>query len=57
VRGIAVHEVARIMSEAGPSEVLLSETTRALATGFDFDDRGARHLKGIGDVRLYALRS
>jgi len=56
VRGIAVHEVARIMAEAGPSEVLLSETTRALAAGFDFDDRGARQLKGIGEVRLYALR-
>ena len=57
VRGIAVHEVARIMSEAGPGEVLVSETTRGLASGFDFDERGARHLKGIGDVRLYALRA
>jgi class 3 adenylate cyclase len=55
VRGIAVHEVARIMSEAGPGEVLVSETTRGLASGFDFDDRGVRDLKGIGDVRLYAL--
>ena len=57
VRGIAVHEVARIMGEAGPGEVLVSETTRGLASGFDFDERGARHLKGIGDVRLYALRA
>ena len=57
VRGIAVHEVARIMSEAGPGEVLVSETTRGLASGFDFDERGAHHLKGIGDVRLYALRA
>ena len=57
VRGIAVHEVARIMSEAAPGEVLVSETTRGLASGFDFDERGARHLKGIGDVRLYALRA
>jgi len=55
VRGIAVHEVARIMSEAGPNEILLSETTRALAGGFHFDDRGTRHLKGIGEIRLYAL--
>ena len=57
VRGIAVHEVARIMSEAGPGEILVSETTRGLASGFDFEDRGARHLKGIGDVHLYALRA
>jgi class 3 adenylate cyclase len=56
VRGIAVHEVARIMGEAGPNEILLSETTRALATGFHFDDRGTRRLKGIGELRLYALQ-
>ena len=55
IRGIAVHEVARIMSEAGAGEILVSETTRALATGFGFDDRGSRTLKGIGDVRLHAL--
>ena len=57
VRGLAVHEVARIMSEAGPDEVLLSDTTRALAAGFDFDDRGTRQLKGIGEIRLYSLRA
>jgi class 3 adenylate cyclase len=28
VRGVAVHEVARIMNAAGPDEVLVSETTR-----------------------------
>ncbi|HEV2309879.1 MAG TPA: adenylate/guanylate cyclase domain-containing protein, partial [Acidimicrobiia bacterium] len=56
VRGIAVHEVARIMSEAGPSEILVSDTTRVLAAGFQFEDRGARPLKGIGDVHLYALQ-
>ena len=57
VRGIAVHEVARIMGEAGPAEILLSETTRALAAGFHYDDRGMRRLKGIGEIRLYALQS
>jgi class 3 adenylate cyclase len=56
VRGIAVHEVARIMGEAEAGEILVSETTRALAAGFRFDDRGARHLKGIGEIRLYALQ-
>jgi class 3 adenylate cyclase len=57
VRGIAVHEVARIMGEAGAGEILVSETTRALAAGFRFDDRGTRHLKGIGEIRLYALQT
>jgi hypothetical protein len=44
------------MSEAGPDEVLVSETTRALASasGLTFKDRGVHMLKGIGDVRLYA---
>jgi class 3 adenylate cyclase len=55
VRGIAVHEVARVMSEAGAGEILVSDTTRALATGFRFDDRGMRSLKGIGEIRLYAF--
>jgi class 3 adenylate cyclase len=56
VRGIAVHEVARIMGEAGPSEILVSEITRALATDFGFDDRGTRSLKGIGEIHLFALQ-
>ena len=30
VRGVAVHEVARIMNAAGPDEVLVSETTRTI---------------------------
>jgi class 3 adenylate cyclase len=57
VRGIAVHEVARIMSEAEASEILVSETTRALAADFQFDDRGRHRLKGIGEVHLYALQA
>jgi class 3 adenylate cyclase len=56
VRGIAVHEVARIMGEAGAGEILVSEMTRALAAGFRFGDRGTRRLKGIGEIRLYALQ-
>ena len=55
VRGLAVHEVARITSEAGASEILVSETTRALASGFGFEDRGMHRLKGIGELHLYAL--
>src|SRR6185312_11527216 len=41
VRGVAVHEAARIMAEAGAGEILVSELTRGLAgTGFAFEDRG-----------------
>ncbi|MGH2758912.1 MAG: adenylate/guanylate cyclase domain-containing protein, partial [Actinomycetota bacterium] len=55
VRGVAVHEAERIMSAAGPGEIFVSETTRALASGLDFEDRGVRELKGIaGERRLYA---
>ena len=49
VRGLAVHEAARIMGEAGPDEILVSETTRALAqaAGLGFEARGAWPLKGL----------
>ncbi len=58
IRGVAVHEAARIMGEAHDDEVLVSETTRVLAAaaGFAFEDRGMHALKGIGDVRLFALQ-
>ncbi len=57
VRGVAVHEAARIMAAAGDDEILASETTRVLAmtTGLTFEDRGMHTLKGIeGDWRLFA---
>ena len=57
VRGIAVHEAARILSVAGTDEILLSSTTRALATssGFVFQDRGTHILKGLdGEWELFA---
>jgi hypothetical protein len=56
IRGAAVHEVARIMGEAGPGEILVSDTTRALAGGFSFGDRGVHTLKGIGERQLFALQ-
>jgi class 3 adenylate cyclase len=51
VRGIAVHEAARIMSAAGPDEILVSATTRALAHGskLDFQPVGVHALKGLPD--------
>jgi class 3 adenylate cyclase len=58
VRGVAVHEAARIMGQADAGEILVSETTRALslASGFAFDDRGLHALKGLeGERRLYAF--
>jgi class 3 adenylate cyclase len=59
VRGVAVHEAARIMGKAGAGEILVSETTRALAepSGFAFEDRGLQTLKGLeGERRLYVYR-
>lgn len=57
VRGIAVHEAARVMSAAGPGEIVVSELTRALAgaAGLRFEDRGLHTFKGIeGEWRLAA---
>jgi class 3 adenylate cyclase len=49
VRGIAVHETARIMAAAGPGEILVSDLTRGLAgaSGLRFEDRGVHELKGL----------
>jgi class 3 adenylate cyclase/dienelactone hydrolase len=57
--GIAVSIGARVASEAGASEILVSQTVRDLVTGsgLEFDDRGAHELKGVpGEWRLYSLR-
>jgi class 3 adenylate cyclase len=57
VRGIAVHEAARVMAAAGPGEVFVSDMTRALAgaAGLHFEDRGMHTFKGIeGEWRLAA---
>jgi class 3 adenylate cyclase len=58
VAGIAVHIAARVMHEAGPSEVLASSTVKDLVvgSGLRFADRGPHALKGVTDEwRLYAL--
>jgi class 3 adenylate cyclase len=57
VRGVAVHEAARILNEAAADEILLSGTTRALAAsaGLTFEPRGTRSLKGLpGEWELFA---
>jgi len=58
VRGVVVHEAARIMAEASTDEILVSDLTRALAisTGLTFEDRGTRALKGLdGEWKLAAF--
>ena len=59
VRGIAVHTGARVAAQAGPSEVLVSQTVKDLVagSGIELEDRGAHELKGVpGEWRLYAVR-
>ena len=56
VRGIAVHEAARILGVADANEILVSATTRSLAqnSGFVFSDRGSHALKGLqGEWQLF----
>jgi pimeloyl-ACP methyl ester carboxylesterase len=58
-RGIAVHVGARVMSLAGPGEVLVSATTRDLVagSGLEFEDRGEHVLKGVEERRrVFAAR-
>jgi class 3 adenylate cyclase len=58
VRGIAIHALARIMSAAGPSEILVSPVIKALTEGTDlhFVDRGPHALKGVdAPMELFAV--
>ncbi len=58
VRGVTVHEAARIASSASAREILVSETTRLLASGspWTFESRGAFELKGLpGSRELFAV--
>jgi class 3 adenylate cyclase len=53
IRGLAVHETARILALGDPGDVLVSSTTRELSSGsgFAYVDRGTHLLKGIPDPR------
>lgn len=56
VTGIAVHIAARVMDQAGPSEVVVSRTVTDLVagSGLRFQDRGERELRGVpGRWRLF----
>jgi class 3 adenylate cyclase len=58
VHGIAVHVAARIMSLAGPREVLVSGVIPPLVLGsrLTFTDRGNHELKGVpGEWRIFAV--
>jgi class 3 adenylate cyclase len=58
LRGVALHEAARMLGLAGEGEILVSATTRALASepGLTFSDRGEHELRGLeGSYRLYCL--
>jgi pimeloyl-ACP methyl ester carboxylesterase len=56
--GVAVHAGARVMSMAGPSEVLVSQTVKDLVvgSGVRFESRGVHELKGVpGSWGIYAV--
>jgi class 3 adenylate cyclase len=58
LRGVALHEAARMLSLANAGEILLSATARALANspGLAFADHGDHELRGLqGSYRLYRL--
>lgn len=60
VSGVAVHIAARVASQAGPGEVLVSSTVRDLVvgSGIEFEDRGSHALKGVTDEwRLLSVRA
>lgn len=52
IRGIAVHEAARILGLAQPGEILASSTIRdLLSSEFAFEDRGEHELRGLPGIR------
>ena len=59
LRGVTVHEAARIGAVAASDEILVSEATRLLAgdRAFDYEVRGPFELKGLpGPRTLFAVR-
>jgi class 3 adenylate cyclase len=57
IRGLAVHETARIMALGNAGDILVSSTTCELSagSGFTYADRGTHHLKGIPAPRRISL--
>ena len=60
IRGVAVHAAARVMSLAGPDEVIVSSTTKDLleGSGIVLEDAGSHELKGLDGARqIYRIAS
>lgn len=60
IAGIAVVIAARVMAESGPADVYVSSSIPPLVagSGIEFEDLGARELKGVpGDWRLLAVKT
>jgi pimeloyl-ACP methyl ester carboxylesterase len=60
VQGIAVHIGARVAAQAGPGEILVTQTVKDLVvgSGLGFEDRGRSTLKGVpGEWQLLAVRA
>lgn len=60
IGGVAVHATARVMGLAGPSEVMVSSTTRGLVEdgGLRFESRGLHALKGLPTpLEIFTLAS
>jgi class 3 adenylate cyclase len=70
IGGIAVHIGARVSALAGPNDVLVSSTLRAvkrvagnrgfggIGSGLEFEDRGVHQLKGVpGEWHIFAVAS
>ncbi len=57
IGGIAVHMASRVAAQAGPSEILVSNTVKDLVagSGLQFTDRGIRELRDFGERRLFAV--
>jgi len=57
VAGIAVSMGARIAAQADDGEILVSATVKDLVagSGIEFESRGVRELKGLGEWPLYAV--
>jgi class 3 adenylate cyclase len=56
--GLAVNIGSRVAGHAGEGEVLVSGTVKDLVagSGINFEPRGMRELKGLGEWTLYAVR-
>lgn len=60
VRGLAVHQAARVAGAAGAGEVFVSSTTKFLLAGSEltFESAGMHELKGLGETQeLFRLAS